>query len=69
MEEMPGAIILVGNKTDLPEEEGTSYQREVSRETGETFAKVQLSASVSLNILSNNPLHVIMVCAIVTPAI
>ena len=41
MEEMPGAIILVGNKTDLPEEAGTSYQREVSRETGETFAKVQ----------------------------
>ena len=39
MDEMPGALILVGNKTDLPDE-GTEHQREVSRETGETFAKV-----------------------------
>ena len=39
MDEMPGALLLVGNKTDLSEA-GSGYQREVSRETGETFAKV-----------------------------
>ena len=39
MDEMPGALLLVGNKTDLSEA-GSGYQREVSKETGETFAKV-----------------------------
>jgi hypothetical protein len=33
---MPGAMMLVGNKVDLEE----SSEREVSTETGETFAKV-----------------------------
>lgn len=36
VEEMPGAMMLVGNKVDLEE----SSEREVSTETGETFAKV-----------------------------
>ena len=39
MDEMPGALVLVGNKTDLADVD-SGYQREVSRETGETFAKV-----------------------------
>ena len=38
VEEMPGAMMLVGNKVDLEE----SNEREVSTETGETFAKVQI---------------------------
>ena len=37
VEEMPGAMMLVGNKVDLEE----SSEREVSMETGETFAKVE----------------------------
>ena len=37
VEEMPGAMMLVGNKVDLEE----SNEREVSTETGETFAKVR----------------------------
>lgn len=39
MEEMPGALLLIGNKSDLSED-SAAQQREVSRETGETFAKV-----------------------------
>lgn len=35
---MPGALCLVGNKQDLDERS----EREVSAETGETFAKVIL---------------------------
>ena len=34
MEEMPAAMCLVGNKQDLD-----ATEREVSTETGETFAK------------------------------
>ena len=36
MDEMPAAMLLVGNKVDLHE----ANEREVSTETGETFAKV-----------------------------
>lgn len=36
VQEMPAAMCLVGNKEDLDE----SNEREVSTETGETFAKV-----------------------------
>ena len=37
MGEMPAAMLLVGNKVDLDE----INEREVSTETGETFAKVR----------------------------
>ena len=37
MDEMPAAMLLVGNKVDLDE----MNEREVSTETGETFAKVR----------------------------
>lgn len=36
MEEMPAAMCLIGNKMDLDDVK----EREVSTETGETFAKV-----------------------------
>ena len=37
MEQMPPGMLLVGNKQDLDEQN----EREVSTETGETFAKVR----------------------------
>lgn len=53
VEEMPGAMCLVGNKQDLEE----TNEREVSVETGETFAKVTSTvfSGVCMFIASHTP--------------
>ena len=48
MDEMPAAMLLVGNKVDLHE----TNEREVSTETGETFAKVGETKELACRLMS-----------------